>query len=408
VWVLLFVLLVASLSTNVSELDAQGPNQVGLIVRSEDGDVLTRCVEFGEAEISGYDILERAGLEVVRRADGIGGIVCSIQGVGCPVDDCWCQCKGSTCTYWSYWHLAGAQWSYSTLGADAHRVHNGDVEGWNWGEEEPPPVVPFEQICAPPATATLEPTATPAPTETPTNTPVPPPSINFGASRTTIVAGECVELNWQVEHVRAVYLDGNGVGGNGTHSACPAQTQTYELRVVSASGESRHPVTINVVQPTQTPTSTPTQPPPPTATPVPQTQPAATATAAPTESSAAPQTSAAETDVATETPASTATPTLTVTASPTVVVPTATATVPTATATVTLTPTPRPVAQLPRTSPTPTGGAAARPTPTPNDGLGAPGTGGPTAEETTNYVIFGVLMAVLVGVGAVILIQKRR
>jgi hypothetical protein len=96
----------------------------------------------------------------------------------------------------------------------------------------------------------------------------------------------------------------------------------------------------------------------------------------------------------------------TMTASPT---PTATSTATaTATATITLTPTPRPVALLPRTSPTVVGVRVARPSPTPDDGLRAPGSHSPLAEERANYAVFGVLMAVLVGVGAVILIPRRR
>ena len=224
--------------------DAQGPNRVGLVVYLGDGNLVTRCVEFSEAEISGYDVLERAGLQVARRAEGMGSIVCSIQGVGCPVEDCFCQCKGSTCTYWSYWHLVGEQWSYSTLGADVQRVRSGDVEGWNWGEEEAPPLVPFDQICAPPAMPT--PGATPSPTA--------PPTL-----------------------------------------------------------------------------------------------------------------------VATATERPTVTPAVTVTRTPT-------------------------VASV----------AAERPSPTPNDGVGTPRSGQTSASETTNYVLFGVLTAALLGVGAVILIQRRQ
>lgn len=394
VWVLLCGLVMVGLGPGAGQVGAQGPNRVGVVVDLGEGNLLTRCVEFGEAEISGYDVLNRAGLEVVRRAEGLGGIVCSIQGVGCPIDDCWCQCSGSTCTYWSYWHLAGDQWSYSTLGAEAYRVRDGGVEGWNWSEGGPPPVVPFEQICAPLATAT------PVPTATPTHTPLPPPSIHFWVSPTTIVAGQCAELGWQVEHVRAVYLDGQGVGGSGTQSVCPTQNQTYELRVVSASGEIRHPVTVNVVQPTQTPTVTPTQPPSVTAAVAPG-QPAATATPAPTHTLSPAETAVVERDVATQTPALTAPPT------PTPTVPTATAAPPTATVTVTWTPTPRPVAQLPRSSPTAASAVKARPSPTPDDGLAAPGAG-KTGEETANYMIFGVLMAVLVAVGAAIWLQQHR
>jgi hypothetical protein len=277
-------------------------------------------------------------------------------------------------------------------------VQDGDVEGWNWGEQEPPPLVPFEQICAPPATPT------PVPTATPTETPLPPPRIAVSVSPTTIVAGQCAELRWEVEHVRAVYLDGVGVGGTGTQSVCPTQSQTYELRVVAASGESRHPVSVNVVQPTATPTAT--QPPAPTATVGTQSQPTATATA--TATALPTGTPARDAESPTEMPTIAATPSPTATFTATVP-PTATEppTV-TPTATATLTPTPRPVAQLPRATTAAANTVAARPTATPDDGLGAPGAGRAGVSETTNYVLFGVLMAVLLGVGAVILVRRGR
>jgi hypothetical protein len=374
------------------------------VVNLGGGDVLTRCVEFSEPEIGGYQVLERSGLQVVRRAEGMGGIVCSIEGVGCPVDNCFCQCSGSTCTYWSYWHFAGEQWSYSVIGADAHRVRDGDMEGWNWGEEEPPPVISYDQICAPPATATPVPTSTPVP---PTHTPLPPPSVRFAVSPPTIVAGECAELIWNVEYVRAVYLNGEGVAGQASRAVCPTQSTTYELRVVAAGSESLHPLTLSVVQPTATSTNTPL--PVPTSTTAPSLQPAATATREPTMTPTETMTANAEsfvtlapTTLPAETPTSFPTVTATETAVPTATPTTAPTTAPTAT------PTPRPVAQLVRPSPTPSGVAADRPSPTPNAGLEQPGSGWAGEGEAANYVLFGVLMTVLVGVGATILIQRRR
>ncbi len=156
---------------------AQSPNRVGLVVQFGDGRTITRCVEFTEAEISGYDVLARSGLSVIASASsGIGTAICQIEGEGCPAENCFCKCRGATCTYWSYWHLDGAAWRYSNLGASNYRVGNGQVEGWRWGNESPPPVIPFDQICAPPATSTpLLPTATPTPLPpTATSTPLPP------------------------------------------------------------------------------------------------------------------------------------------------------------------------------------------------------------------------------------------
>ena len=123
---------------------AQETNRVGLVVRFGDGSHVTRCVEFSEPEISGYDALMNSGLDVVAA----GWAICDIEGEsGCPVEDCFCQCHGIPCTYWTYWHLVDGNWDYSGVGAGVYKVHGGDVEGWSWGAGEPPPVVPFDQIC---------------------------------------------------------------------------------------------------------------------------------------------------------------------------------------------------------------------------------------------------------------------
>jgi hypothetical protein len=177
------VLLSVVASVHPFDVRAQSLNQVGLVVGSGDGSIVTRCVEFAEDEISGYDLLMRSGLQVVAtQSGGMGVTICEIDGEGCSADNCFCECTGSTCAYWSYWHLVGGEWSYSSVGANGHRVRPGDVDGWSWGKGDPPSVVPFEQICAPPATATSPPTYTPqpadmttdAPTETWTPTLIPP------------------------------------------------------------------------------------------------------------------------------------------------------------------------------------------------------------------------------------------
>jgi hypothetical protein len=157
---------------------AQTPNQAGLVVQLGDGSLITRCIDFDGPEINSYDLLLRSGLNVGTSGDPtVGMAVCSIEDEGCPAGDCFCQCKGSTCTYWSYWHLVDGVWQYSALGASGHVAVQGSVEGWSWGEAEPPPVVPFEELCAPPATDTPEPTPTwtPSPTSVPTEPPTSTP-----------------------------------------------------------------------------------------------------------------------------------------------------------------------------------------------------------------------------------------
>lgn len=117
----------------VPQLAAQEPNRAALVVRMEDGSVQTSCVEFPEAQITGYDLLQRSGLDVTVDVQGMGALVCSIEDTGCPANDCLCQCRGGECQYWSYWHQIDGEWLYSRAGAMAYPVLDGAVEGWSWG-----------------------------------------------------------------------------------------------------------------------------------------------------------------------------------------------------------------------------------------------------------------------------------
>lgn len=99
------------------------------------------------------------------------------------------------------------------------------------------------------------PTPTPLPTQTPS------PEISFTANPTTINAGQCSTLTWQVENVSAVFLYAQGqpwqdypVAGSGTRTVCPAQTTVYELRVVKTDGSVEiRQVRIEVIPATQAP-----------------------------------------------------------------------------------------------------------------------------------------------------------
>ncbi|MGB9299679.1 MAG: hypothetical protein WCD51_03700, partial [Anaerolineae bacterium] len=107
--------------------------------------------------------------------------------------------------------------------------------------EVEPPLMTFEELCAPP-------------TATPTKTPRPsPPVVEFTADPEDIVAGGCSTLRWVVDNGEVVALDGEGVSPNDARYVCPRETQTYELLVLNAAGEFDYDVTIRVTQPTSTP-----------------------------------------------------------------------------------------------------------------------------------------------------------
>jgi len=348
---LIFLVTIITISPDAK---AQQPNRVALVV-DFGGSHITRCIEFSESKITGYDVLRRSGLNVVVDASNPMGVaVCDINNTsGCPASNCFCKCQGSPCIYWAYHHLVSGSWQYSQLGASNYKVGNGDVEGWAWGEGAmgsggaKPPVIPFDQICAPPATDTPVPTDTPIPptntpvppTDTPippTNTPVPPtetptptdtpasdqeatsappPEAWFRLDQNPVAAGACTMLRWDTSHAQKIYLNEEEVELSGSREVCPTTPQEYELRVVGAEEEEQYQLTLGVtgsaptatsgttLQPTTAPASTasatPTSQPPaasasptptskaqtePSPSPTPDVQPGATATQAPTTS----------------------------------------------------------------------------------------------------------------------------
>lgn len=99
-------------------------------------------------------------------------------------------------------------------------------------------------------TPTPEPTstATPEPTQTAAPTPVLVPDPRFRADRTTLTAGECTVLRWDVDGVRAVFLDGAGRPGHSSEQICPEVSHTYTLRVVTPDGhQASHSIQIRVL-----------------------------------------------------------------------------------------------------------------------------------------------------------------
>jgi hypothetical protein len=160
---------------------AQKEQRAGLIVQFGDGNYVTRCISFAEKSITGLELLIRSGLRITTW----GTAVCRIEQEGCdyPAQRCFCQCLATPCRYWSYWHRRDGRWAYSQVGAGYHRVRDGDIDAWLWGDgQSPPSVVPFEQIC----TSTEPPTGrnTLALTPIPTATPEPAAQLSSNASYT--------------------------------------------------------------------------------------------------------------------------------------------------------------------------------------------------------------------------------
>lgn len=73
----------------------------------------------------------------------------------------------------------------------------------------------------------------------------PPPEMSFWADDECVI-DRCTVLRWEVEHVQAVYLDGDGVVGHDARDVCPEETTTYTLHAVSPAGDIEQSVTIHV------------------------------------------------------------------------------------------------------------------------------------------------------------------
>ena len=122
------------------------------------------------------------------------------------------------------------------------------------------------------------PTSTPGtvdtPTPLPTATPMPPlgtPVVIFYADDKSMEQGDCTNVYWHVENVKAVYYENLGVDGQGQKEECIRGDDPgdYNLMVILANGATQlYTVTVGLVIPTDTPEPTPTrtEEPPPTPT----------------------------------------------------------------------------------------------------------------------------------------------
>lgn len=136
------VVLIVGAIIGVGATSGQEPNHASLVVVYPDGRVDTLCVEFDEETISGAELLRRSGLSVVfSGAGGFGEGVCRIGDTGCSdPGNCFCQCSGGDCAYWSYFALNDdREWQFQQIGASQRTLRDGDVDAWIWGSGRVPP-----------------------------------------------------------------------------------------------------------------------------------------------------------------------------------------------------------------------------------------------------------------------------
>lgn len=128
---------------------AADTNAAGLVVRHGDGRLVYVYVEFTEPELTGMELLTRSGLATeVTTFSGLGSAVCSLDGEGCPSDDCFCQSDDNPSYYWQYLSLTpDGTWNLEMNGPDNRTVRDGDVDGWSWAADDPQlPAISIDEI----------------------------------------------------------------------------------------------------------------------------------------------------------------------------------------------------------------------------------------------------------------------
>ena len=104
-------------------------NMAAVVVQIDDRRSVVRWVDFTDP-ISGVAALEASGLDVTVAETSFGPAVCAIEGVGCPVDNCFCDPE----QFWAYNFWDGEAWQGYPVGASVSVIsETGDIEGWRWG-----------------------------------------------------------------------------------------------------------------------------------------------------------------------------------------------------------------------------------------------------------------------------------
>ena len=110
-------------------------DQATLVVQLDDSRTVIRKIDF-TAPISGLALLLQSDLDVVQADFEWGTAVCSIEGVGCPAEDCFCNDN----LFWNYLTWQNEAWMGYPVGpAQSVISATGAVEGWQWGTGTTPP-----------------------------------------------------------------------------------------------------------------------------------------------------------------------------------------------------------------------------------------------------------------------------
>jgi hypothetical protein len=109
-----------------------------LVIDHSDGTRIIKKVEFYGETITGVQLLEKSGFNIILYDAGFGMAVCAIDNEGQNADNCFGDPKGR---YWGINLLIGNSWEASMVGASDLIVYHQDVHGYlfgTWGTVQPP------------------------------------------------------------------------------------------------------------------------------------------------------------------------------------------------------------------------------------------------------------------------------
>jgi threonine dehydrogenase-like Zn-dependent dehydrogenase len=146
----LLVMSVLSLGVIGALAQDAGTKRVGLVIAYSEDEEHLEIVEVPVAATT-FDVLEAADIELASESTDFGPAICSIDAVGCPADNCFCD----PAHFWAYYHLDAETetWAAALEGVGGFVPADGAVEGLAWsGFDESfnptvqPPVYTFDQI----------------------------------------------------------------------------------------------------------------------------------------------------------------------------------------------------------------------------------------------------------------------
>jgi len=109
----------------------QETGTVAQLVELPGGELKAFCRDL-ETPTDNITALKATGLDLTIKDWGFGFTVCAIEGLGCPEDDCFCECPLPECKQWTFfrWNAANRAWETT----EDTTIQAGDVVAWLWTE----------------------------------------------------------------------------------------------------------------------------------------------------------------------------------------------------------------------------------------------------------------------------------